>query len=1155
MKYCIKRALSVALALMLAIGMLTGIIVPASATERPVEHVVVIGLDGAGCLYNASTPNINKLMSTGASSMGCLVNYPTISGVNWTSMLNGVTYWEHGVNNDNIYGTPYTSTKYPSIFKVVRDAWPEAVLSSYVNWASPNRGAIENDIGVNKRDFWHENGADYEDSLLTAAAVEHIAEASPNLFFMQFDSIDAVGHSDGHDTDAQRAQITKVDGYIGQILDAIDANPKMKDNTIVILSADHGGDGKGHGLYLENSSKVFYVVAGKGINHNTDLGTMYLRDTPAIVAHALGVAGNPNWDSYIPKNLFIDDMTPPERNALREAASKATPAADSEKYIGNHIDLDDLKAGYFFDAALEDITDNTRAESKGLVTYFDGYYGNSAHVSGDGYIAFDELTFGEESFSIALWVKRKPIENTDPPLYGNKDWNKGANPGFTFALYNGESRNSLVALADGTNRSDLAQPGTGTVQMDNWVHTLLVVDRSADKAFFYENFQKISEVGITKLGSLDSAYDFVLGRSGPDNYKRVPDALVDDLLIFNGAVSAQEIENLATYYGVEIPEDDTSGESTVPSSPSKEDEKYIGNFISLKDLKAGYFFDDELVDITGNTEAVVEGSRLAVYEEGYYGKSVRGSATNYITIGEGEEMKNLNFTGTNGLDSFSIALWVKRDYTKTVDIALYGNKNWNSGKNQGIVGGVCSGPTRGTTFTCLADGSNRVDVNNKNNTTHAYSSDWVHTLVVVDRTAKEAYLYENFELVAKGDISKVGSLSTDLPFTVGRSGGVNLNTRIDNTTVLMDDLLIFTKAVGAKEIHALESYYGKATKHNWNTEYTIDVEPTCTTAGSKSIHCADCNVQKVDSVTTIPVKAHTEETVAGKEPTCTETGLTEGKKCSVCDATLVAQTEIAAKGHGETEVKDARAATCSAEGYTGDTYCTVCDAKIADGEAIPATGKHSYDKGVVTKEPTTSKEGVKTFTCTVCGTTKTEKIKKLTPKVNFTDVKKSDFYYEAVQWAVEQSITTGTSKTEFSPAASCTRAQAVTFLWRAAGQPTVKNAKNPFTDVKKSDYYYKAVLWAVEKGITKGTSATTFSPEESCTRGQIVTFLWRAQSGKKVSASNPFKDVQKSDFYYNAVLWAVKSGVTTGTASDRFSPAETCTRGQIVTFLFRAKEN
>jgi len=860
--------------------------------ERPYEHVVILGLDGAGCLYDAQTPNIDKLMANGASTMDCLVYYPTISAVNWVSMLNGVTYWEHGLNNDNITPGPYASEKYPSIFKVVRDAWPEAVLSSYCNWASPNTGAIEDDIGVNKKNFWYSEGADYEDAKMTEEAVAHIAEASPNLFFMQFDSIDASGHTDGHDTDAQRAQITKVDGYVGQILDAIDANPKMKDNTLVIVSADHGGDGKGHGLYLDNSRKVFYVVAGKGVNHTDELGTMYLRDTPAIVAYALGVKGNPYWDSYVPKNMFTDDMTPSARPAVREQATSATPSKSSKKYIGNYTDLNNLKAGYFFDADLTDIAGKTTAETIGLVPYFDGYYGNSAHLSSDGYISIKDLAFGSDSFSIALWVKRKPMDDTDPPLYGNKDWNRGANQGFTFALYDGNNRNSTIALADGTNRSNLIQPATGDGQMDQWVHTLLVVDRTAQKAYCYENFKKISEADISKVGSLDSVYDFSLGRSGPDTYKRVPDALVDDLLIFNNAVTAQEIDRLAAYYGV-VEED--------YETPSANEDEYIGNFVNLSDLKAGYFFDDKLEDITGKTNATVAGAGVT-YADGYFGNAARASSANYITIGEGDAMKNLEFAGADGMDSFSIALWVKRNYSETNDLPIYGNKNWKSGKNKGIVFALHNNSFNGTIIVCPADGTNRVsgDLSNKTNQNHALSSEWVHTVAVVNRSTQTASLYENFELTKEINISTIGSLNSDLPFTIGRSGGVYTdNGRTDNTTILLDDLLIFGKAIGSSEIHALQSYYNQAKTHNWNTEYTIDVPATCAAAGSKSIRCKDCNVQKGGSVTVIPATGkHTEgapEVVTPATPTAPGLAVV---KCSVCGQEL-SRVDIPATGEAK----------------------------------------------------------------------------------------------------------------------------------------------------------------------------------------------------------------------------------------------------------------
>ena len=171
----------------------------------------------------------------------------------------------------------------------------------------------------------------------------------------------------------------------------------------------------------------------------------------------------------------------------------------------------------------------------------------------------------------------------------------------------------------------------------------------------------------------------------------------------------------------------------------------------------------------------------------------------------------------------------------------------------------------------------------------------------------------------------------------------------------------------------------------------------------------------------------------------------------------------------------------------------------------------------------------------------------------FQDVPDDAYYFEAVNWAVANNVTNGTSETTFSPNVGCTRAQVVTFLWRAAGQPEPTEGTNPFTDVKEGTYYYKAVLWAVEKGITNGTSETTFDPDETCTRGQIVTFLWRRE-GKPAptGANNPFADVKPSAYFGSAVLWAVEKGITNGTSETTFEPNEDCTRAQVVTFLWRA---
>lgn len=174
------------------------------------------------------------------------------------------------------------------------------------------------------------------------------------------------------------------------------------------------------------------------------------------------------------------------------------------------------------------------------------------------------------------------------------------------------------------------------------------------------------------------------------------------------------------------------------------------------------------------------------------------------------------------------------------------------------------------------------------------------------------------------------------------------------------------------------------------------------------------------------------------------------------------------------------------------------------------------------------------------------------PTNPFVDVAEGTYYYDPVLWAVANGITSGVDATHFDPNGTCTRAHAVTFLWRAAGQPEPKTTQMPFKDVKAGSYYEKAVLWAVENKITNGTSTTTFSPDKNCTRAQIVTFLWRSEGEPYASDSNnPFTDIA-SGYYMDAVFWAVKEGITNGTTPTTFSPNDRCTRAQIVTFIYRA---
>lgn len=180
---------------------------------------------------------------------------------------------------------------------------------------------------------------------------------------------------------------------------------------------------------------------------------------------------------------------------------------------------------------------------------------------------------------------------------------------------------------------------------------------------------------------------------------------------------------------------------------------------------------------------------------------------------------------------------------------------------------------------------------------------------------------------------------------------------------------------------------------------------------------------------------------------------------------------------------------------------------------------------------------------------------KIGQTMNFIDVKTTDYFYNSVKWAVGKNITNGTSSTTFSPYKSCTRAEIVTFLWRAAGSPEPTTTRNPFRDVNAVTHssYYKAILWASQKGITSGTSTTAFSPDQVCTRAQIVTFLYRYAGKPSGYYSNPFKDVSATNeaSYYNAILWASGKGITTGSSPTTFSPYASCNRAEAVTFLYR----
>ena len=326
------------------------------------------------------------------------------------------------------------------------------------------------------------------------------------------------------------------------------------------------------------------------------------------------------------------------------------------------------------------------------------------------------------------------------------------------------------------------------------------------------------------------------------------------------------------------------------------------------------------------------------------------------------------------------------------------------------------------------------------------------------------------------------------------------------------------------------------------TEHSVKAwvvfEPaTCTEDGRRVGRCTDCK-EYVEEV--IPALGHKTEVVDAKDATCTEAGYTGDVVCSVCEEVIEKGEAIPALGH-KTELVGAKDATCTEAGYTGDEVCTVCKEVVKKGETVAALG-HDYKDGV----------------CTVCG----EKDPNYKPAIKFTDVDTEGRHLplaDAIQWAAAEGITTGYGDGIFAPDKNCSRAQVVTFLWRAAGEPEPKSAENPFVDVSakqadgKDNPYYTAILWAVGEGITNGVDSTHFAPDATVTRAQFVTFLWRYENKPAAKPGIALKDIDtvtNADFKA-AILWAAGEEITTGYSDGTFRPNAACTRAHVVTFIYR----
>ncbi|MBR1926724.1 MAG: alkaline phosphatase family protein [Bacteroidales bacterium] len=509
------------------------------------KHVIIIGVDGGGAFFsNTSTPRMDEIFKSGAVSYRTKTSFPTISAQCWGSMLHSVLPEFHRLTNGTVTGKPFKpDSPFPSIFRIVREACPDAALASYCNWNPINIGIIEDNLGVVKG-----TGNDPE---VADNAVSSIMSDNPTLLFVQFDSVDGAGHGNGYGSERHLAAITAVDALIGNIYDAV-KRKGIQDETLFIVSADHGGTPQGsHGGDTEAERYVFLGVAGKTVVEGGQIQEPEVRDISAISAYALGLDFPQTWTGIVPGGLFqgVEAM---ERHEMepedipvsenRKHKTETTPDLDKVKSL---LEGHDVITYLPLDGNEKDALGNVETAATGKLYYSDAYYGTGADMS-DGYITLKDISVGNNSFSIAFWIKTNGV-SSDPCIISNKNWKWGGNNGFVLSIRDDEDIKFNAGFSG--DRLD-AGSWLPLDYKEGWMHVILVVDRKNNKIKMYFDFSLDLEYTIPEqLRNVSyDALDMNIGQDGTGKYNASLAAQLDEIIITADAFSDVDVAKLKAYY-------------------------------------------------------------------------------------------------------------------------------------------------------------------------------------------------------------------------------------------------------------------------------------------------------------------------------------------------------------------------------------------------------------------------------------------------------------------------------------------------------------------------------------------------------------------------------------------------------------------------------
>ena len=517
------------------------------------KHVVIVGVDGGGAFFkDTPTPRCDEIFKNQATTYRSKTSYPTISAQCWGSLLHGVLPEFHGLTNQIAKTVAYPEdSPYPSIFRVVREAMPEARLASLVDWNAINYGIIENNLGIVK-----DHGSDLA---VTQKIVNYFTSEIPTLLFVQFDSGDSAGHSYGYGSENHLAAISAIDALIGSVYDQLRLK-NILDETLFIVTADHGGTptkedgsvGGNHGGDTDAERYVFLGVAGKTVANGT-IEDAETRDVAAIAAYALGLECPETWTGHVPTGVF-QGVTAGERKEMeipgsetRKHQMEPTPELSVTRAV---LDGHNVLVYLPFDGDTKDAFNEVTTVNTGNLYYYDAYYGQGVALD-DGYVTLKGVSFGDKSFSVAFWMKTSGVTG-DPSVISNKDWGAGKNSGFILSLRGNNKDFRFNAGYNKSNRMDYSIP-LPTDFNAGWMHVILTVDRENNKVRLYYDFGMEGDEGEIPEVLADVSFDALdvnIGQDGTGAYKYKLSAQLDEFIITADVLDENTIAALKSHYHV-----------------------------------------------------------------------------------------------------------------------------------------------------------------------------------------------------------------------------------------------------------------------------------------------------------------------------------------------------------------------------------------------------------------------------------------------------------------------------------------------------------------------------------------------------------------------------------------------------------------------------